>query len=83
MHPMLSNSRVCDAAHVPLALEATFALPNALGMMKEAALHDIRKEAKHRRHSCDLEANAALISGHLLGADLSNTLVLPVSEFPL
>lgn len=78
---MLSKSRVCDAARVPLALEATFALPNALGSMKEAALHDFRKEAKHRRHSC--EVNAALISGHLLGADLSNTLVLPVSEFPL
>lgn len=51
--------------------------------MKGAVLHDFRKEAKHTRHSCDLEASAALITGHLLGADLSKALALPVSEFPL
>lgn len=83
MHSMLSKSRVCDAAHVPLALEATFVRPNAPGPVRGAALHDVKKEAKHKCHSCDLEANGTLISGYLLGANLSNTLVLPVSEFPL
>lgn len=80
---MLSKSRVCDAARVPLALEAIFVLPNALGATKGGALHGFRKEAKHRRHSCDLEANSALIAGHLHGADLRNALALPVPEFPL
>lgn len=78
MHPTLLRSRVCDAASVPLALEAIFMPPNALGAMKVAALYDFRKEAKQKLRLPNLGVNT------VLGADLSNApgLPVPVPEHP-